>query len=303
MRALTAWIVLSAGPGAIAQAGDPVAIDILLARASRYVAGFIERFSNVVSEEYYVQESNTALPTMVIPGLSARGGLPIVTPRAGSARRRELRADFLIVKSGGDDVWQPFRDVFEVDGVAIRDREERLTRLFLQPSADGEARARRIAEESSRFNLGNLQRTINSPTFALAFLQPGYQARFRFTPGGPDSRAGADVQVVEFVEESRPTVIQGPQGRAMPAHGRFWIEAATGRVVRSEMLVTQSDVKARVTATFDLDERVKAMVPTRMDEAYDLSGSHITGTATYGRFRQFAVTATEELSPADPQRN
>jgi hypothetical protein len=197
-------------------------------------------------------------------------------------------------------VWQPFRDVFEVDGIAIRDRDERLTKLFLQPSADAEARARRIADESSRFNLGNLERTINSPTFALAFLQPDYRMRFRFTLARPDGRTAAGLQVVEFVEQSRPTLIQGPQGRPMPAHGRFWIEAATGRVVRSEMLVTQSDVKARLTTAFDLEPRLMVTVPVEMEEQYDLSGSHITGIARYGRFRQFAVTATEELAPTDP---
>ena len=56
------------------------------------------------------------------------------------ARHRALRSDFLLVKSPETDALVPFRDVIEVDGVQVRDREARLAKLFLNAtptSVDG----------------------------------------------------------------------------------------------------------------------------------------------------------------------
>ena len=81
----------------------------------------------------------------------------------------------------------PFRDVIDVDGVAVRDREARLTRLFLSaPSASPAetiARAEQIREEGARYNLGSMRSTLGNPVLALGVLQKTYQQRFRFTPG------------------------------------------------------------------------------------------------------------------------
>ena len=40
--------------------------------------------------------------------------------------------------------------------------------------------AKRIAAESSRYNVGVLRRTINVPVMSLVFLEPDVQPRFRF---------------------------------------------------------------------------------------------------------------------------
>src|SRR6185503_9035702 len=96
------------------------------------------------------------------------------------SRRRELKSDFLLVKIGPTDLL-PFRDVFEVDGSAVRDREQRLQKLFLQSKSDALAQAAQIANESSRYNIGALQRTINTPILTLSYLQPDTQDRFKFS--------------------------------------------------------------------------------------------------------------------------
>jgi hypothetical protein len=289
-----AAIAGTAATGASAQQEDP-ALEALLTKATWYSLDFIDKLSSVVAEERYVQDSNVALPTVPIPGLGGRGG-GVSGPARGSAKHRELKSDFLIVKSPGQ-VWEPFRDVFEVDHIPVRDRDERISRLFLKPTGDSEARARAIVEESGRYNLGAVRRTINNPVFALVFLQPDLIWRFKFTFGKPDRKLGDDVRVVEFIEEARPTVITGLPGQEMVAYGRFWIEASTGRVVKTEVRVDERGIKATLTTVFRADERLSIDVPVEMREDYELADGHVSGSATYTRFRRFQVQATEEVTP------
>jgi len=284
----------------LAQAPADPDLDQLLARATWYALDFVHKLSSVVAEERYIQDSSVALATVAIPALGGRGAAGMNVPR-GSSKHRELRADFLIVKSAGE-MWTPFRDVFEVDHIPIRDREERLAKLFLnaKPDASADEQAKAIADESGRYNLGAVQRTINNPVFALIFLQPDVRQRFKFTDGKPDRRAGADIRVVDYVEESRPTVIAGRPGEDMPAFGRFWIENGTGRVVKAEIRVEVRDLKANLTTTFRSDERLGIDVPNEFREEYDLRDGRVSGVASYARFRKFEVKSTEELAPPPP---
>jgi hypothetical protein len=287
--------------GPSSQAGADPALDQLLTRATWYVLDFVEKLSSVVSEEHYTQDSNVMLATIPIPGLGGRGSVPNSVPRS-SAKHRELRSDFLIVKTTGDTGWQPFRDVFEVDHIPIRDREQRLAKLFLgnKPGNDFQERAKAISDESARYNLGAVQRTINNPIFALIFLQPDVREHFRFTMGKPDRRMGDAVRVVEYVEDMRPTIIAGLPGQDMPAFGRFWIENETGRVVKAEVRVEQRGIKANLTTEFRADERLGIDVPTEMREDYDLDTSRVSGKASYSHFRRFEVKSSEELAPPAP---
>jgi hypothetical protein len=276
-------------------------LEQLLARATWYSIDFINKLSQVVAEERYVQDSSVALLAIPIMGMG-RGVSPLNSQPRGTAKHRELRADFLIVKSSGD-MWSPFRDVFEVDRIPVRDREERLAKLFLSKTGRADSNdenARAIAEESARYNLGAVQRTINNPVFALLFLQPDIRSRFKFTPGKPDRKAGDDIRVVEYVEELRPTVIHGGAGRDMPSFGRFWIDNSTGRVIKAEVRVEVSDVKANLTTTFRTDERLGIDVPAEFREDYDLRDGRVSGVASYSRFRRFQVNSSEELSPPAP---
>ena len=123
-----------------AQNADVVTIEQLLERAGAYVVDFEARFSNVVTEERYVQESTDArnnLPASRTAGMITGGTQPNI-------RRRELKSDFLLVKLSETDERLPFRDVFEVDKRRVRDREDRLSKLFLHPTGSTLEQARRI---------------------------------------------------------------------------------------------------------------------------------------------------------------
>jgi hypothetical protein len=273
---------------------DVVTLESLLDRAGAYFLSFENRFSDVVTEERYVQEALRPGSGLDV-AVTRRGGFaPQIPP---SADRRELVSDFLLVKLPNTDEWLPFRDVFEVDNRRVRDREDRLSKLFLQPAPTALAQAQRIMEESARYNIGNIQRTINLPVFALEVLRPSTQSRFRFSRGKLDTSVGANVYEVDYREQSSPTLIHGVFGKDLFSHGRFWIEATTGRVLKSELLVDDMTVHASITARYQVDQEHDLAVPVDMKEDYKLpNGYRVTGVATYGRFRRFEVRVADEIA-------
>jgi formylglycine-generating enzyme required for sulfatase activity len=278
---------------------DRVSLDELLDRTAWYLDYFVDEFENVVAEESYVQDSSMMLPSFSpMPG--GRGGAfpPPPSPAdAARARHRDLRSDFLLVKSPDTEALVPFRDVLAVDGIPVRDREARLAKLFLaERSASVMEQAEKIGAEGARYNLGNMRSTLGNPVLGLGVLQRSYQPRFRFSLGKDDRAMGASVLIVEFKETASPAMIRGEAGRDLMAHGRVWIDAPTGRVLKTELQVEQPAIRATVTTTFRLEEKSGIGVPAEMREQYSLAnGNRISTVATYGRFRRFDVSATEDI--------
>jgi len=102
---------------------------------------------------------------------------------------------------------------------------------------------------------------------------------------------------VNFKEVAMPAMIRGEAGRDLFSHGRVWIDAMNGRVLKTEILVEQPALRAIVTTSFRIDEHSGIAVPTEMREQYTFgNGNRVNTVATYGRFRRFDVSANEELS-------
>ena len=269
----------------------------VLAAAGQYVTEFRDQLSLIVAEERYRQRAST--PTQPVRGFAGF-----------EDQRRELRSDFLLVRPESADQFVEYRDVFEVDGRPVRDRQERLTDLFLNPSRAARSQVRTIVIESARYNIGTIYRTLNTPTLALVLLYPAYQPRVAFsrtTASTPsldlemDERGrSTDVWVIEFTESGVETLVRGQRGNALPAEGRFWIEPASGVVVASELIVDDADVSGLVSVRYALDPDIDARVPVEMRERYrDRRGSRIDGTATYTRFRRFQVQVDESAPVRD----
>ena len=296
-RAILAACCFSAVLAAVSPDNPPVALDVMLERAAWYLDYFIDQFVNVVAEEQYAQDSNVLLPSF--SPFVGRGGLATSPPSPTDltrARHRDLRSDFLLVKSPENENLIPFRDVIEVDGTAVRDREERLAKLFINPDKSALQQAEAIRDEGARYNLGTMRSTLGNPVLALGVLQATYQRRFKFSLGKEDRTIGAGVWTVDYQEVSSPAMIKGEAGRDLFAHGRVWIEAATGRVLKTELNVEQPSVRAIVTTTFQFDERFTIAVPREMRERYTLgTGNTVRTVASYGRFRRFDVKADEDI--------
>jgi hypothetical protein len=222
------------------------------------------------------------------------------------ATHRELTSDLLLVRPEGAPRWIQFRDVFEVDGKPVRDRNERLMHLFLAPDASTAKQVEQIVTESSRYNIGNLLRTINVPVLALMVLDPVNQRRFKFKRGSAampklslSLAVGADVWVVEYDEAQPETLIRTSNNRDLPSRGRFWIEPATGRVVTSELIAEDSFVRGTIVVSYQPDVLEGLLVPKEMRERYEVqrNAQRVDGTATYGRFRRFQVQVDESIAP------
>jgi hypothetical protein len=246
----------------------------VLDRTTNYVRTFVLGFANVVAEERYVQTANPSNPG---PGRP----------------RRVLLSDFLLVKGQATNDWYQFRDVREVDGKPVRDRERRLTELFLEPWDTAIRQAARIASDGARYNLVDIG-SINFPLLALALFQPHYRERLEFSIGRLERDAGRQLRVISFQEPDSPSKIIGG-GRSF---GRAWVDEATGRVMKTQLELRNPLRKFAYTieTRFVFDERLQLAVPAEMRDSYPGSRD-MTGVATYGRFRSFQVRTDETVRP------
>ena len=207
-----------------------------------------------------------------------------------------LVSDFLLVQVPGEG-WLPFRDVFERDGKQVRDRQERLSTLFLTNSSRSAMdQARAIMDESARYNIGNIARNINVPTLALPFLLAEHRKRFSFKIGKRDEDEPG--VVIEFKETGRPTFISTTGARDLPVNGRFWIDERDGTVLKTELHAVDTSVEAHIVVTYEFDASTGLRVPVRMEERYrrGRDPSEVRGVATYSRFRRFQVNTSEEIA-------
>src|SRR5437868_3377108 len=231
---VAAIVCAVASPALCAQSPD---LDALLDKASDYVADYERTFVGVVAEESYRQQVRGGRA-----GTDLRG-FPIEAP----AQRRDLKSDVLLVRAPAGDRWMQFRDVVEVDGRPVRDRDERLTRLFLQPSADAWRQEADIAAASSRYNIGSVNRTVNLPVLALSVLEPQNRPWFTFQIG---KRSGTTVELDYQEEERGRTMIHTNDNQPMRAHGRFTIDTGTGRVLATTLATETSSLKAQIDVTY-----------------------------------------------------
>ena len=89
----------------------------------------------------------------------------------------------------------------------------------------------------------------------------------------------------EYQERDRNTIIRRPDGRDLPAHGRFWINPSDGAVLISELIVDGGGVIATVTVSYQSEPLMGFLVPIEMRESYVRSGERISGHAVYSKFR------------------
>ncbi len=268
-------------------------LEQVLARATQYVLDYQQALSGVVSEERYSQTWQR---------------------RWRKPDTRTLASDVLLTRPTGAKRFVLFRDVFEVDGRAVRDRDDRLLQLFLSPSAASSRQISRILDEGTRYNIGDVLRTVNTPTLALVFLDPQFRWRFRFDRTNDrtvgtlrDAAAGdgtdvfvarEDLWVVAYEETAKETMLYtGPKAN-LPASGRFWLEPDTGRIILTEIQLRNKALEALIDVRYDMAPAVGAYVPVAMRERYrNLErASVIDGAASYSRFRRFQVSESEAIT-------
>lgn len=255
----------------VAVGAQTVRLGDVVARLDGYLQGYEERLSNVVAEEAYWQ--------WVDQGPATRR----------SRTSRTLRSDFALTLTSERNRRVGYRDTFEVDGVPVRDRDERLQRLL---SSGDVGQAARIAEQNARFNLGDglISRNINIPTFALEMLNPRIRKRFRVRHTGVDALDGRPGWLIEFSERERPTLVRTPQGRDQASRIVALVDIRTGEVLQT--VLTWERVDGMIAVYYGQAPGIPVAVPIRMAERYVThSGALVGGEATYANFRQFETSA------------
>jgi hypothetical protein len=243
----------------------------IVERAGKYVDAYLDAFSAVVSEEKQVQ-------TLVLGDGRVR-------------RTRAITADLLLVRTEGS--WpQAYRDVIEVDGKPVHNREERLKKLFLEEPKKAPDLVKAINAESGRYNIG-LERSGTSPLLPIIFLSPRVAEGVRFEGPAED---------LTFQEVRKPTILRRRSAggiQDMPAHGTFEIDRATGRVLSAEFRAEDTPWSVFFKVSYDVDPTLQISVPVELTERYWQPGKRdediLTVHATYSSFRRFAVTTGEQI--------
>ena len=248
-----------------------VRLSDVVARLDNYLRGYEEQLANFVAEETYRQ--------WVEQGPKDRR----------STTSRLLRSDFAMTLTSQRNRRVGYRDTFEVDGVPVRDREERL-QMLLNSGAVGQAA--RIAEENARFNLGDdlISRNINIPTLALEIMHPRLRDQVKVRRSGTEVLEGRPGWLIEFREQNILTLLRTPERGDQPSRVVALVDVETGEVLRT--VLTWKYVEGSITVTYGRAPGISVPVPIRMDERYEIrTGEVVAGEATYTNFRQFETSA------------
>lgn len=278
--AVLAGLAVPEVSGVVAAASQRTpSVNDVMRRVAAYVDAYGERASIVVATEHYTQQARRAAPSM--------------------PEQRKIVAEFAIVKVDRARGWQGFRDVVEVDGTPLPDREDRLVRALTRPGLSDEAR--RLSDESARFNIGPIERNFNVPTTVLFFFVSSNLDRFKFSARTVDA---AGIWEIAYRETSRPTLIRTPGGTSIPSEGTLWVNPVDGTVVRTRLEVEGFAMRARGPARFRGTGRVDVTyqhvptlgmwLPSAMDEEFEVrNGEHrdtASGRALYSNYRQFTTS-------------
>ena len=212
VAALSALVALTATVDVAQPQAPQPSLEQVLQRMGAYVTAYGERAALIVATEKYIQRVSSEDGTNFPP--------------------RQLLAEFAIVKVPGPVGWVGFRDVVQVNGESLTDRRDRLAKL-LSDSAGDVGEARRISNESARFNIGPISRNFNVPTTTLFFFHPANLPRFTFKMKGMKKIDGIDTCVLDFKETRHPSLVMKKDGTDAPCEGTVWVSPADGTIVRT----------------------------------------------------------------------
>jgi len=276
MRAMSAAVVVALSAALLHAQGEPT-LDEVLARVHAYLAEYAKQLPAMIATERYQQ-------------------------RIGSGMRRNQRllvSDYGLIQVQGDSEWLGFREVLAVDGKPVTDSARRLAELLARPSAHALQQARRIAEESARYNIGPIVRTINDPAVVLELLDKRHRDRMRFSRNDETAAIGGmRAWIVRYQEVGGPTIIRTRDLKDLPVRGRVWVDPAIGRILRADAAVDLGfGVTGTLDVSFEYDERLGFAVPSKMTERYTNRNlvAVSSGEATYSNYRRFTVDTEENI--------
>src|SRR5262245_42491766 len=149
----------------------------VLDMAAQYVANYEDReLGNLLVAETYLQAVTTY------------GG-------AQHTDRLLTEGDFLILAIGQDRVG--LRMVNSVNGRQVQRKQSSFEEALGDPSLSVRERIAAVQKESTKYNIGAINRTINVPTFALKVARKTEAARFSFSKKGEKEVSGKKTWQIE----------------------------------------------------------------------------------------------------------
>jgi hypothetical protein len=206
------------------------------------------------------------------------------------AAHRETSGEFFLAYLPAEGGWVGVRDIATVDCVPV-ERRDNLRELLTKASF---ARiGRQLVDRNARYNIGSVSRNMNDPMLALVILDDKHRGRFRFerrrvepTPTGP-------LVTVAFTERDEPTLVRGADGSRIFAKGELMIDAATGRLVRTVIILKDKATTGTLTTVFTGHEKLGLWLPSVMDERYDHEIDRVkevvVAKSIYTNYRRFNV--------------
>lgn len=245
----------------------------LVDRVRAYVDRFEAEVSALVAEERYTQHLERH-----VSGSRTRS-------------RRELRSDYVLVKPAEGLSWIGYRDVFEVDGEPVRERDSRVVGILSTTSPDSHARAAAFAFEGARFNLGPA-RTVNIPTMPLQLAGRQHAGRIALRVRRVDGHDGT--ATLTLAEPNRPTIVRRPDGSPIYSSGELTVRLSDGAIVRAALTFRATsrkrDVATMVVVYSDV-EGILVPVPVSMSESLPLPDGTAWGNAVYSNYRRFQTSS------------
>jgi hypothetical protein len=191
--------------------------------------------------------------------------------------------------------WVVVRDVYEVDGRPLGGHADRLARLFVGNRDWRMSDVAAILQESARFNIGPVERNFNTPELAVLALHPANQQRFSFQADGESRMKDVRSFKVSFVEQARPTLIRAGEhsNEDAPLRGTVWLDLATGEVLQSELVSSDSRWRTSTQTAFEYHRRLGMRLPSEMREKAGgrQATDWVEATYRYSNFRRFETAA------------
>ena len=257
----------------------------LLDAASDYARAAYPKLANLVATEEYVQER-----------------------RLEEKAKRVLRSEFLLVQHPTEKQnWLAYRDVLEVDGKKLENHQDRLQKLFVAPTIENWMLVGDIANASQQYHLEGANVSVTNPFVVLALIDRYYRPRMQFKLGKEDKDVGTNVWTLVFQEPEAKTVVMVNGAQTLKtvepllqkdlARGTVWVDAGTGRILKTQLRMGDGLGAPTSMTTFRYDEKLKVAVPVEMKTTWTNgtgSRSAVNGTAKYTAFRQFGIQTTVE---------
>ena len=142
---------------------------------------------------------------------------------------------------------------------------------------------------------------------ALLFFERSVQPRLVFEQGKAgnvkrfDGLADpASIWMIEYRETGKGTMVRGTNDHDIPSHGRVWLDSSNGRVLQTEMISEDTDLRADITVVYKAESGLDLLVPGEMRETYEIRRNGIR-KGKRGVFC-FPLTGLHHDLPARPRR-